>query len=88
MTYHGVESCGLDRGNVARNGGFCPPCGRTTATANCPQGRFDPFGAPFGNGRYLRIPFSNGVKGGRLLVVDALGCLCSPRARLALDGVS
>ena len=35
-----------------------------------------------------RILFSNGVKGGRLFVVDALGCLCSLRARLALDGVS
>ena len=37
---------------------------------------------------YLRILFSNGVKGGRLFVVDALGCLCSLRARSALDGVS
>ena len=39
-------------------------------------------------GRCRRILFSNGVKGGRLFVVDALGCLCSLRARLALDGVS
>jgi hypothetical protein len=30
--------CGLDRGNVARNGSFCAPCGRTTATANCRSG--------------------------------------------------
>ena len=38
MTHHGVESCGLNRGNVARNGSFCAPCGRTTATANCRSG--------------------------------------------------
>jgi hypothetical protein len=46
------------------------------------------FGFQRANDRYLRILFSNGVKGGRLFVVDALGCLCSLRARSALDGVS
>ena len=61
-----------------------PPCERAMIAA------------PSGNDRYLRSPdgwsrrilFSNGVKGGRLFVVDALGCLCSLRARSALDGVS
>jgi hypothetical protein len=38
VTYHGVESCGLDRGDVAGHGSFCAPCGRTTATANCRSG--------------------------------------------------
>ena len=52
------------------------------------SGRIDPFANPSANGCYLRILFSNGVKGGRLFVVDALGCLRSLRARLALDGVS
>ncbi len=35
-----------------------------------------------------RISFSNGSRGGALPVFDALGCLRSLRARLALDGVS
>ena len=36
----------------------------------------------------LPIVFSNGSRGGALPVFDALGCLRSLRARLALDGVS
>jgi hypothetical protein len=54
VTHHGVESCGLDRGNVARNGSFCAPCGRTTALRTAAQGRLDPFAAPFGYDCYLR----------------------------------
>ena len=55
MTYHGVESCGLNRGNVARNGSFCAPLRSDDGHCELPlRGRFDPFGVPFGNGRYLR----------------------------------
>ena len=52
------------------------------------QGRFDSFGAPSGNDRYLRILFSNGSRRKLLPDVDAFGCLRSLRARSALDGVS
>ena len=86
MTYHGVEICGLDRGNVARNGSFCASCGRTTATANCPHGRFDPFAKPSRNDRYLRILFSNGSRGSS--VYRRLGMPAFSARSLALDGVS
>ena len=37
VTYHGVESCGQNRGNVARNGSFFAPLavGRRPASASC-----------------------------------------------------
>ena len=38
--------------------------------------------------RFSPISFSNGSRAGASSGVDAFGCLCSLRARSALDGVS